>query len=102
VVSNSGTTAEIIGMLRALYRIEEKIPIIAITGNTHSFLARVADATLDVGMGVEACETTRAPTTSTTLQLVMGDCLAMKVMKLKGFTVEDFQLSHPGGALGST
>ena len=74
--------------------------MIAITGNTDSYLAQKADFVLDVTVEKEACPNNLAPTTSTTAQLVMGDALAVALLEMKGFSTEDFAKVHPGGALG--
>lgn len=97
-LSNSGTTAEVVTLLPLLKRM--RVPIIAMTGNPQSLLATSADTHLDVGVAVEACPLDLAPTSSTTVTLVMGDALAIALLEAKGFTAEDFAFSHPGGALG--
>jgi arabinose-5-phosphate isomerase len=76
------------------------IPLIALTGNPGSTLARAADINLDVSIHKEACPMGLAPTSSTTASLAMGDALAIAVLQARGFTEEDFALSHPGGNLG--
>jgi arabinose-5-phosphate isomerase len=76
------------------------IPLIALTGNTKSTLARIADIHLDVSVVKEACPLGLAPTSSTTASLAMGDALAVAVLQARGFTEEDFAMSHPGGNLG--
>jgi arabinose-5-phosphate isomerase len=97
-ISNSGTTEEIITLLPLLKRLE--IPLIALTGNKESILAKTADINLDVSIKQEACPLGLAPTTSTTVSLVMGDALAIALLQARGFSAEDFALSHPGGRLG--
>lgn len=97
-ISNSGETAEIIALLPHLRRLES--PVIAMTGNPSSTLAREATVNLDVSVSEEACPLNLAPTASTTATLAMGDALATAVLEARGFTVEDFARSHPGGALG--
>lgn len=97
-ISNSGNTSEIVVLLPLLKRLE--IPLIALTGNTQSTLAKTADVNLDISIEQEACPLGLAPTTSTTVSLVMGDALAIALLQAKGFSAEDFALSHPGGALG--
>jgi len=77
-----------------------EIPLIAMTGNSQSTLALAADVNLDVSIKEEACPLGLAPTTSTTVSLVMGDALAVAMLETKGFSAEDFALSHPGGILG--
>ena len=97
-ISNSGTTAEIETILPILKR--KAVPLIALTGNPTSLLAREANANLDASVEQEACPLGLAPTTSTTAALVMGDALAMALLEARGFTAEDFAFSHPGGNLG--
>jgi len=76
------------------------VPLIALTGNKSSTLARYATVTLDVSVPEEACPLNLAPTASTTACLAMGDALAVAVLEARGFTEEDFARSHPGGSLG--
>ncbi|OJY38346.1 MAG: D-arabinose 5-phosphate isomerase [Legionella sp. 40-6] len=97
-ISNSGNTAEIVTLLPLLKRLE--IPLITLTGNAQSLLAQAANVNLDVSVRQEACPLGLAPTTSTTVALVMGDALAIALLQARGFSEEDFALSHPGGALG--
>jgi arabinose-5-phosphate isomerase len=97
-ISNSGNTNEIIGILPYFKRIGSVV--IAITGCLDSDLAKSADIVLDSHVEREADVLNLAPTTSTTLQLVLGDVLAGMVTKLRGIKKEDFALFHPGGALG--
>jgi len=97
-ISNSGNTNEIITLLPLLKRLE--IPLIALSGNRGSTLAKVADVNLDVSIHHEACPLGLAPTTSTTVSLVMGDALAIALLQVRGFSAEDFARSHPGGTLG--
>jgi arabinose-5-phosphate isomerase len=97
-LSNSGETSEITLLLPLLKRLG--IPLIALTGNPGSTLARAADINLDVSIHKEACPMGLAPTSSTTASLAMGDALAIAVLQARGFTEEDFALSHPGGNLG--
>lgn len=97
-ISSSGFTNEIITLLPILKRLE--IPLIALTGNSESLLAKTADVTLDISIRQEACPLGLAPTTSTTVSLVMGDALAISLLQARGFSAEDFALSHPGGSLG--
>ncbi|KTD48876.1 polysialic acid capsule expression protein [Legionella rubrilucens] len=97
-ISNSGNTSEIVVLLPLLKRLE--IPLVALTGNNQSTLAKTADVNLDISIEQEACPLGLAPTTSTTVSLVMGDALAIALLQAKGFSAEDFALSHPGGALG--
>jgi arabinose-5-phosphate isomerase len=74
--------------------------IIALTGNTNSFLAKESDIVLDVSVEKEACPNNLAPTTSTTAQLIMGDAIAISLLELKNFSKNDFARFHPGGSLG--
>ena len=97
-LSNSGETSEITLLLPLLKRLG--IPLIALTGNPASSLARSADIHLDVSVSKEACPLGLAPTSSTTATLAMGDALAVAVLEARGFTEQDFALSHPGGHLG--
>jgi arabinose-5-phosphate isomerase len=96
--SNSGETDEIKTLLPLIKRLD--VPLIALTGNPGSTLARNADAHIDVSVEKEACPLGLAPTTSTTAALVMGDSLAISLLEERGFTPDDFALSHPGGTLG--
>lgn len=98
VLSNSGETDEILGMLP--YLKNRGVPIVAIVGNLNSTLARRADAVLDASVDKEACPLNLAPTTSTTVALAIGDALAMTVMKVKGLTPDEFAVNHPAGRLG--
>ena len=97
-ISNSGTTSEIITILPLIKRMG--IPLISMTGNANSLLAEQADIHLDISIKKEACPLGLAPTTSTTVSLVMGDALAVALLEAKGFSEQDFAFSHPGGALG--
>ena len=98
IVSKSGETPEI-KVLIPLIKIR-KNNLIAIVGNRHSYLASQADFVLDTTVPREACPNNLAPTSSTTAQLVMGDAIAVALLKMRGFTAEDFAKFHPGGALG--
>ncbi len=97
-LSNSGETGEVLTILPLLKRMG--VPLIALTGNPASTLAREADVHIDVGVEKEACPLDLAPTASTTAALVMGDALAIALLQARGFTHEDFARSHPGGSLG--
>ncbi|OEY65199.1 KpsF/GutQ family sugar-phosphate isomerase [Marinobacter sp. X15-166B] len=97
-ISNSGNTSEIVTILPLLKRMGA--PLISMTGNPSSLLAREAIANLDVSVTQEACPLGLAPTSSTTATLVMGDALAVALLEARGFSAEDFAFSHPGGALG--
>ncbi|MBN4053483.1 KpsF/GutQ family sugar-phosphate isomerase [Haliea sp. AH-315-K21] len=97
-LSNSGTTEELLSILPVLKR--KGVPLITMTGNANSALAESADVNLDASVEIEACPLGLAPTTSTTVSLVLGDALAMALLEARGFTAEDFAFSHPGGNLG--
>ena len=97
-LSNSGETAELLTILPVIKRLD--VPLVALTGNGGSTLARYATVTLDVSVPAEACPLNLAPTASTTAALAMGDALAVAVLEARGFTEEDFARSHPGGSLG--
>ncbi len=97
-LSNSGNTAEITTIVPILKRFS--IPLISMTGDENSTLAQQANINLDVSVSQEACPHDLAPTSSTTVALVMGDALAVALLQARGFTAEDFALSHPGGSLG--
>ncbi|KAF3977323.1 MAG: KpsF/GutQ family sugar-phosphate isomerase [Methylococcales symbiont of Iophon sp. n. MRB-2018] len=97
-LSNSGETGEVLTILPIIKRID--VPFIAMTGNPTSSLAKFATVHLDVNVEEEACPLGLAPTSSTTVALVMGDALAVSMLEAKGFTRDDFALSHPGGSLG--
>lgn len=97
-LSNSGNTAEIATIIPILKRFG--VPLISMTGDKKSILATQADINLDVSVSKEACPHDLAPTSSTTVALVMGDALAVALLQARGFTAEDFALSHPGGSLG--
>ncbi|MBK1734087.1 D-arabinose 5-phosphate isomerase [Halorhodospira abdelmalekii] len=97
-LSNSGETNEITALLPRLRRLG--VPLIALTGNASSTLAREASVHLEIRIEREACPLGLAPTTSTTASLAMGDALAVALLDARGFTAEDFARSHPGGRLG--
>lgn len=97
-ISNSGESDELTAILPVLKRMGA--PLIAMTGNAESTLARHADVFLDCGVEKEACPLNLAPTASTTAQLALGDALAVALLDARGFKAEDFARSHPGGALG--
>jgi arabinose-5-phosphate isomerase len=97
-ISKSGNSPEIKVLVPLLKRFGNKL--IAITGNTTSFLGKEADFVLNTYVETEACPINLAPTNSTTAQLVMGDAIAVCLMEMKNFTAEDFAKYHPGGALG--
>ena len=97
-ISKSGNSPEIKVLVPLLKRFGNKL--VAITGNTTSFLGKEADFVLNTYVESEACPNNLAPTNSTTAQLVMGDAIAVCLMEMKNFTTEDFAKYHPGGALG--
>lgn len=97
-LSNSGNTEELVAVLPAIARRGAKI--VAMTGKLDSALARQADVVLDCSIEKEACPLNLAPTASTTAALALGDALAVVVLKARGFSEEDFAMSHPGGSLG--
>lgn len=97
-ISNSGETPELLNILPLIKRFE--VPLMAMTGNCQSTLARTADIHLDISVEEEACSLGLAPTSSTTATLVMGDALAVALLEARGFTPEDFAQFHPGGTLG--
>jgi arabinose-5-phosphate isomerase len=97
-LSNSGETDEILTILPIIKRLG--IPLITLTGNPNSRLARAAEANIDVSVAKEACPLGLAPTASTTAALAMGDALAVALLETRGFTEEDFARSHPAGSLG--
>ena len=97
-ISNSGTTGEILSLLPVLKR--KGIPLVSLTGDKQSELATAASANLDAAVDEEACPLGLAPTSSTTAALVLGDALAMALLEARGFTRDDFAISHPGGNLG--
>jgi arabinose-5-phosphate isomerase len=97
-LSNSGESPELLFLLPHLKRLAT--PLITLTGNVASTLARNATVTLDVTVPEEACPLNLAPTASTTAMLAMGDALAVTLLEARGFTATDFARSHPGGSLG--
>jgi arabinose-5-phosphate isomerase len=97
-LSNSGETEEIVKILPIIKRLAA--PLIAMTGNPKSTLASFATTHINVGVEQEACPLGLAPTSSTTAALVMGDALAVSLLEARGFTKDDFAMSHPGGSLG--
>ena len=98
LVSNSGSTNEILNIIDPLHRLGCKI--VSMTGNLDSPLAKRADYALSIHVDTEACPLGIAPTTSTTATLLMGDALMVCLMEMRKFKAEDFALYHPGGALG--
>ena len=97
-ISNSGESDELTVLLPVLKRM--KVPLIAMTARADSTLARHADWVLDTSVAKEACPHNLAPTASTTVQMAMGDALAVALLDARGFRPEDFARSHPGGTLG--
>lgn len=97
-LSNSGESNEILALIPVLKRLH--IALICMTGNPESGMGKAADIHICVHVPLEACPLGLAPTTSTTAALVMGDALAVALLQARGFTAEDFAMSHPGGALG--
>ena len=98
-LSNSGETAELADLVAHARRFG--MPLIAITGREHSALARAADHVLLLPATPEACPMGLAPTTSTTMQMALGDALAVALLTRRGFTATDFSVNHPGGKLGA-
>ncbi len=98
LLSNSGETDELVSLIPHLKR--QGAQLIALTGNEESSLAQAADVHLDASVDTEACPLGLAPTASTTAALALGDALALTLLDARGFSVEDFARSHPGGSLG--
>lgn len=97
-LSNSGETSEIITLLPIIKRLH--VPLISLTGNPESSLAKTASVNIDISVEKEACPLGLAPTASTTAALVMGDALAIALLTKRGFNENDFAITHPGGTLG--
>jgi arabinose-5-phosphate isomerase len=97
-ISNSGETPEVLLLIPHLSRLG--VPIISMSGNPGSTLARASTVHLDVSVSEEACPLNLAPTASTTATLALGDALAVALLEARGFTSQDFARSHPGGTLG--
>lgn len=97
-LSYSGETRELLDLLPFIKRFD--VRLISLTGAPHSNLSKLSDVTLDTSVEREACPLNLAPTSSSTAMLVMGDALAMVLLKARGFTEEDFARYHPGGSLG--
>lgn len=97
-ISNSGETQELLNLIPLIKRFG--VPIISMTGNNNSTLAKAGDVVLDISVEKEACPLGKAPTASTTATLAMGDALAICLLQKRGFTEEDFLIYHPSGALG--
>ena len=98
-ISKSGNTPEIKALIPFI-KASNSNKLVAITGDMNSFLALNADFILNSNVEKEACPNNLAPTTSTTAQLVIGDALAVTLLKLRGFDSKDFAKYHPGGSLG--
>jgi arabinose-5-phosphate isomerase len=98
IISNSGETQELVQLLEWLKRLG--VPLVSLTGNPESTLARYSDVVLNVGVRKEACPMNLVPTASTTAALAMGDALAMCLMEKRGFKEEDYARLHPGGRIG--
>lgn len=97
-LSKSGNSQEIVDLVPILKK--NASALIGVTGNMESELAKISDVVLNISINKEACPNNLAPTSSTTAQLVMGDALAVALMKVRNFTADDFAKFHPGGALG--
>ncbi|MCX8044293.1 MAG: KpsF/GutQ family sugar-phosphate isomerase [Desulfobacterota bacterium] len=97
-ISNSGETEEVVKLLPLIKR--RGLPLIVMTGNIHSLLARNGDVVLNIGVEQEACSLNLVPTASTAATMAMGDALAIAVLERRGFSETDFAMLHPGGALG--
>ena len=97
-ISNSGNSPEILTLLPMIKRLN--LPLLAMTGKAQSPLAEQAQVVLDIHVDSEACPLDLAPTSSTTVSMVLGDALAVALLEARGFTAEDFAFSHPGGTLG--
>jgi len=98
MISYSGEADEIIALLPGIKRMN--VPIISLTGNGKSSIAKSSDFHLDVSVDKEACPNNLAPTSSTTAALAMGDAIAVSLINANNFTPEDFAMSHPSGSLG--
>ena len=98
MISYSGESDEIISLLPGIKRMN--VPIISMTGSAKSLIASSSDFHLDISVDNEACPNNLAPTSSTTVTLVMGDAIAVSLMSLNNFTSDDFAMSHPSGSLG--
>ncbi|MDE6494814.1 MAG: SIS domain-containing protein [Duncaniella sp.] len=100
LISNSGKTREILDLVTLTKNLYPQIPLIVITGNADSELARITDVTLWTGGAPEVCPLGLTPTTSTTMMTVIGDILVVNVMTATGFSVADYAKRHHGGYLG--
>lgn len=99
-ISNSGETQELLNLLPLIKRFG--LPMISMSGNLSSTLAKSSDVVLDISVEKEACPLNKAPTASTTVTLAVGDALAMCLLEKKGFSEEDFLIFHPSGTLGKS
>ena len=97
-ISNSGNATEIMGLMPMIKHLG--IPVISITSNSNSLMATCSDVVLNLGIDKEACPLNLAPTSSTTATLVLGDALAVALLKANNFSAKDFAFSHPSGTLG--
>jgi arabinose-5-phosphate isomerase len=97
-ISNSGETEELVSLIPHLKRFN--VPLIVMSGNASSTLAKSSDAHIDISVAEEACPLGIVPTASSTAALAMGDALAVALIKQRGFKAEDFAMIHPGGSLG--
>ena len=97
-ISNSGNTAELLTIVPLIKRMGAKL--ISMTGNPESLLAEASEVHLNASVEREACPHNLAPTSSTTVSLVLGDALSISLLEARGFTANDFAISHPGGSLG--
>ena len=98
IISKSGATEELLSLATMIKRMD--VPIISMLGNNESPLAKQSDVILDISVEKEACPYGLAPTSSTTVSIVLGDAIAVAVLKLRGFTQNDFAKLHPAGSLG--
>jgi arabinose-5-phosphate isomerase len=98
-ISTSGETAELIELLETVKRLA--VPLLALTANPKSTLAKASNIVLDIAVKEEACSLNLAPTASTAAAMAMGDALAIALLEARGFKAEDFAALHPGGRLGN-
>ena len=98
LISNSGETPELSNII--IHCKKKKVPIISITSEINSTLAKESKYILEIPRNIEACPLELAPTSSTTVTIVLGDALAVAMLKKRKFTKEDFGALHPGGKLG--
>ncbi len=98
VISKSGVTEELLSLTTMVKRME--VPVIGILGNENSPMANLSNVVLDIKVKEEACPHGLAPTSSTTVSMVLGDALAVAVLEMRGFTAKDFASLHPAGSLG--